>query len=59
MIFWVFDQFNPSRTSQYQNNLKSKDKQVSHATHAPLIPPSSSIYNKNIGFKEKGKTKGG
>jgi hypothetical protein len=43
---------------------------MSHATHAPLIPPPSSIYNKKIGFKEKvvsdaiffkenGETKGG
>jgi len=23
------------------------------ATHAPLIPPSSSLYNKKIGFKKK------
>jgi hypothetical protein len=25
----------------------------SFATHAPLIPPSSSLYNKKIGFKKK------
>jgi hypothetical protein len=29
------------------------------ATHAPFIPPSSSLYNKKISFKEKGETKGG
>jgi len=28
-------------------------KLMRDATHAPFIPPSSSLYNKKISFKEK------